>query len=101
MLELVAQKKDLEAQSEDTGTANGNFDDLMVDIKAAIDLEVSAAAVSSKTSNSLYQHTRLFVLATLITNLALCLFTAITSFKMIARPIYEVSLVAKQIASAI
>lgn len=39
VLELVAQKKDMEAQSEETGTANGNFDDLMSDIKAAIDLE--------------------------------------------------------------
>ena len=99
VLELVAQKKDLEAQSEETGTANGNFDDLMVDIKAAIDLEVSAAAASSKTSNSLYQHTRFLVLGTLMITLALGLFMAITSSRLIARPIYEVSLVAKQIAS--
>lgn len=99
VLELVAQKKDMEAQSEETGTANGNFDDLMSDIKAAIDLEVSAAAASSKTSNSLYQHTRFLVLATLMTALALGLFMAITGSRTIARPIHEVSLVAKQIAS--
>ena len=42
VLALVAQKKDMEAQSEETGTANGNFDDLMGAIKtAAIDLEAS------------------------------------------------------------
>jgi methyl-accepting chemotaxis protein len=48
VLQLVAQKKDLEAQAEETGTANGNFDDLMSDIKAVIDLEVSAATASAK-----------------------------------------------------
>ncbi|HEY2352305.1 MAG TPA: methyl-accepting chemotaxis protein [Candidatus Acidoferrum sp.] len=99
VLGMVAQKKDLEAQAEETGTANGNFEDLMSDIKAAIDLEVSAAAAASKNSTTLYQRTRWLVMGTLVVALALGLFMAVTSSRMIGRPIHEVSEVAKQIAS--
>jgi hypothetical protein len=70
VLGMVAQKKDLEAQAEETGTANGNFEDLMSDIKAAIDLEVSAAAAASKNSTTLYQRTRWLVMGTLVVALA-------------------------------
>jgi methyl-accepting chemotaxis protein len=99
VLALVAQKKDLEAQSEETGTANGNFDDLMADIKTAIDLEASEAEASSKASNIRYQRFRLLVLATLMTAVGLVIVMAIASSRIIARPIHEVSRVAKQIAS--
>jgi len=99
VLALVAQKKDLEAQSEETGTANGNFDDLMADIKTAIDLEASQAEASSKASNILYQRFRLLVLATLMTAVGLVIVMAIASSGIIARPIHEVSRVAKLIAS--
>jgi hypothetical protein len=88
----------MEAQSEETGTANGNFDDLMGDIKTAIDLEASEAEASSKASKILYERFRLLVLATLMTAVELVIVRAIASSRIIARPIHEVSRVAKLIA---
>jgi len=55
---LVAQKRELEAQSEETGTANGNFDDLMADIKTAIDLQASEGRSLQQASNILYQRVK-------------------------------------------
>ncbi len=99
VLTLIDQKKDLEAQSEETGTANGNFDDAMGAIKAAIILEVNSAESTSRMSTGLYKRTRFLVIGTLTAAGVLVLFMAVAGSRLIVRPIKQVSRVAKQIAS--
>ncbi len=80
---LVEQKMSLEAQAEETGTANGNFEVLMTDIQSAVDLETQSAAAESKESTRVYNRTRMMILATLALTIGIGLILALTSDRML------------------
>jgi methyl-accepting chemotaxis protein len=80
---LVEQNLSLEAQAEETGTANGDFDRLMTDIQSAVDLETRSAAVESKESSQVYNRTRMIVLGTLALTIGVGLILALTSDRML------------------
>jgi methyl-accepting chemotaxis protein len=79
---LMQQGRPLEAQAEETGTANGNFDVLMADIKAAIDHQVATAANISEEGAKVYNRARLMVLIAVIAAVIIGVFLARSSLKM-------------------
>ena len=82
---LVTQGRALEAQAEETGTANGNFDTLMTDIKSAIDFQVASAARASQQGAQVYGRTRLMILGALVAAIVIGAFLARGSLKMTRR----------------
>ncbi len=99
ILAMIRDNKTPNAIAEVLGTAQGNFSQAMDDVQATLDLKVKGATDASAASTRTYQASLWWVAAMSLFTVALGLFMAMFTTRLIARPIQLVVLVARKIAA--
>jgi len=98
ILNMIRDKKTPDAISEVLGSAQGNFTQAMDDIQADLDLKVKGATDASQDSARTYQSSQWGVVAMSLVAVGLGLFLAVFTSRLIAGPVQQVALVARQVA---
>lgn len=99
ILTMIGNKKTPDAIAEVLGSAQGNFTQAMDDIQAALDLKVMGAKDASQASANTYKSSLWWVVGMSLCTVGLALFLAVFTTRLIAGPVQQVALVARQVAS--
>ena len=99
ILDMIQSKKTPDAIAEVQGSAQGNFTQTMDDIQAELDFKVEGATEASRASARTYHSAQGWVVGMSVFSVALGLFLAVFTTRLISGPVQEVVQVAQQIAA--
>jgi len=98
ILSMIRNKKGPDAISKVLGSAQGNFTQAMDDIQSALELKVKGATDASQASARTYRSSQWWVVTMSLFTIGLGLFLAVFTTRLIAGPVQQVALVARQVA---
>jgi methyl-accepting chemotaxis protein len=99
ILTMIGNKKTPDAIAEVLGTAQGNFSQAMDDVQAQLDLKVQGAEDASRANAHTYKSSQWWVVGMSLGTVGLGLFLAVFTTRLIAGPVQQVALVARQVAA--
>ena len=95
----IEKRDNADATSEVLGSAAGAFSQLMSDAQSEVDLKVQGAEKAKLASAALYRRSVWWIAGALAVAVALSLLLAISTTRLIARPVREVGTVVSRIAA--
>jgi methyl-accepting chemotaxis protein len=99
ILTMIGNKKTPDAIAEVLGTARGNFSQAMDDSQAQLDLKAQGAEDASRANAHTYKSSQRWVVGMSLGTVGLGLFLAVFPTRLIAGPVQQVALVARQVAA--